>query len=174
MLVLKTNKKQGFTSHSPVFITLLSGEPFLFVATNKNFTLPSGVFVAYGNFTASEFSHLDGKTAPTPEKRKALKRHNVTMQINPHKLSINVGNGQIYIDKVFWAGLNEVQKYFTLGHELGHYKYFDEMKADRFAALLLLKKGFNPSQIIAAANTTLSDFSEARKTALYNFLKLKK
>jgi len=174
MTLLKIHNKTGFISMSPVFITSIEGTPFLYVNENKNFTLPQGRFICYGKIIASDFSHLDGKTLHRPDKRTTLNKHNVIFTNNPNKVSIDVRKGKIIVDNKFWQSLNEIQKNFVLAHELGHYRYYDEQKADRFAAHLLLMKGYNPTQIVAAANTTLSDYSQERKTALYNYLKLRK
>jgi len=76
---------------------------------------------------------------------------------NPNKCSIDVNSGTIIFDKDFFKQLNIVQLYFILSHELGHYFYYSEHKADAFARAVMLLLGFNPSQIIAAAGSTLID-----------------
>jgi len=93
-----------------------------------------------------------------PEKKvrfKGIRR--VLFRNNPNKCSIDVNSGTLIFDKNFFKQLNIVQLYFILSHELGHYFYYSEHKADAFARFVMLMLGFNPSQIVAAASSTLID-----------------
>jgi hypothetical protein len=53
-------------------------------------------------------------------------------------------------------------------HELGHYFYSDEKKCDLFAAIQMMKRGFNPSQCGIAIDSALSAKSFDRKFCLIN------
>ncbi|NMD01072.1 MAG: hypothetical protein GYA62_15320 [Bacteroidales bacterium] len=108
---------------------------------------------------------------PANEKKEKPRKLNVVFTNNPNKLSIDIKTGTVYADKKFWNSLNEIQQRFVIAHELGHFKYYNETKADKFAAYLLLKSGYNPTQIVACINSTLSENSHARKNRIYNFLK---
>jgi hypothetical protein len=93
-----------------------------------------------------------------PEKKvpfKGIKQ--VIFSSNPNKCSIDVHSGTIIFDKTFFRSLNMVQLFFILSHELGHYFYYSEHKADTFARSIMLLMGFNPSQIVAGVNSTLID-----------------
>jgi len=81
----------------------------------------------------------------------------VVFSKNPHKCSIDVHTGTLIFDIDFFRRLNIAQLYFILSHEIGHYFYFTEKKCDAFACAVMLLLGFNPSQIIASANSTLVD-----------------
>jgi hypothetical protein len=93
-----------------------------------------------------------------PEKNidfKGIQR--IVFSKNPNKCSIDVYSGTLIFDSDFFKKLNIAQLYFILSHELGHYFYYTEHKCDAFARAIMLLLGFNPSQIIASANSTLID-----------------
>lgn len=93
-----------------------------------------------------------------PEKNVDFKGvQRVVFTKNPNKCSIDVNSGTIVFDSDYFRQLNIVQLYFVLSHEIGHYFYYTEHKADTFARFCMLLMGFNPSQIIAAADSTLID-----------------
>jgi hypothetical protein len=93
-----------------------------------------------------------------PEKSTDFKGiQRIVFSKNPNKCSIDVGSGTLVFDSDFFKKLNIAQLYFILSHELGHYFYFTEYKCDAFARAIMLMLGFNPSQIIASANSTLID-----------------
>ena len=60
---------------------------------------------------------------------------------------------------------------FMLAHEKGHNYYMSEKFADLFALRLMLKEGYNTSQVIRAIDLTLSDKrSIDRKIFIYKLL----
>ena len=58
--------------------------------------------------------------------------------------------------------------FFILYHEYGHKKYKTEKYADLYATNMMLKKGYNPSQIGAAPVTSLSSKQLPRKKYIVN------
>ena len=73
---------------------------------------------------------------------------------NPNKASVFPKKHLVIIDE----GYKKLPKYciqYLLAHEIGHYHYKTEEFCDEFAQELMLKKGFNKSQIEEAARRTL-------------------
>lgn len=107
---------------------------------------------------------------PRPERRtKAPKKLTIFVGENPNKCSINRHNGKILIDdRLTFMPLPFI--HFILFHELGHYFYKTEYKADIYAAAKMLKIGYNPTQVMYAQYLMLSDHQRARKRILINFL----
>lgn len=171
MEFVKVYKVAYLKSVTPVFITSETGAAFLAVRPGKKFTLPRGRFIIYGKYERIQKEHFNEIKTPSPEKGSRKPKIKIYLVNNPNKLSIDIKTGAVYADRKFFNSLNKIQKRFVIAHELGHYKYFDEHKADTFAALLLRKYGYNDTQIIAAINSTLSPLSQDRKQKLYNLLK---
>ncbi len=74
------------------------------------------------------------------------------ISISPEK-----GIAQIVLDKEILYKYPRYVTDFILGHELGHIKYKYEDLCDRFSNVLLLKMGYNPSQINKAIAYTLNN-----------------
>lgn len=84
---------------------------------------------------------------------------------NPYKCTVSYVKGIIKFDNAFRdASLPQI--YFLLYHEYGHQFFKTEKYADFMSANYMMVKGFNPSQIVTAPWTTLSDKQEFRKQLL--------
>ena len=88
---------------------------------------------------------------------------------SPAKISIN--KDLIILSPKFYGYTQEV-KLFIILHEIGHYQYIEEWKADRFAAYHFLKMGCNPSQAFESLAGVLHDSAsnDERIQKIYNQL----
>lgn len=93
---------------------------------------------------------------------------------NPNKCSIDLVRGLIWCDPSI-QDLPEFCLTFILFHEIGHYFFgggeANERKCDEFAAAQMRKRGYNPSQIMAASAMTLGILSTGRKEHTFNLAK---
>ena len=86
---------------------------------------------------------------------------------NPHKCTIFWGRKEIVCDPSLKdKPLSDL--YFILFHEFAHHKYGTEKYADLGAAHMMLRRGFNPSQIIRAPISSLSEKQIDRKNYLFD------
>jgi hypothetical protein len=139
---------------------------------NFYFNLPKGNY-----FTMNEIKPLKKPVfvsipkLPKKEKKQSLPDSiKVYYLENPNKASIITSINTIQVDpKILKLSLPSIV--FVLFHELGHYFYKDEKKCDLFAAVQMLKRGFNPSQCGIAIDSSLSDLSFERKLCLINKMK---
>lgn len=92
---------------------------------------------------------------------------------NPNKASIWVKKHFILIDNQYKKA-PEVVKEYLIAHEIGHYRYKTERFADEFAQQVLLDKGFNMSQIVAAAAATLFNGHERHNYCFENLKNARK
>ena len=105
---------------------------------------------------------------------------NVVFTNGGEKASINITKGLLTIDVKYRS-----QPFFILaflyGHEFAHLLYpspngirstENEFKCDKFAAMLMLKRGYNPSQILGAMKFSLDNGIEQneRFTMMVNYL----
>jgi len=91
-----------------------------------------------------------------------------------HKCVIHKASNTIYYDRTFFKDLTPTEKYFIFCHEIGHYLYTTEHKADLYAANCLLKSGYNESQIAKLPFKTLGDNQTERKIKMLNAMINKK
>ncbi len=145
---------------------------FYIARRGKEFNLPYGNYVIQGKTKRIPFRMpaVPNLRYYKPEKNVGFKGfQKVIFTQNPNKCSIDVQKGFLVFDKDFFKSLNISQLYFVLSHEVGHFFYYTEHKCDTFAAFMMLKMGFNPSQISSAAKSTLiSDFR--KKENEYNLI----
>ena len=176
MREIHVHKKCGFRciDKQPVRIyESKRGKIFYFHTGNPKgefyFNLPKGKY-----FSANQLEVLKNPIPvnlpklPAPEKNNTLpKKVKVYFLENPHKASIITANNEIKVDpKILNLTLPTIV--FIMFHELGHYFYSDEKKCDLFAAVQMIKRGFNPSQCGIAIDNALSSKSFDRKYCLIN------
>ena len=173
---IHVHKKSGFkcTDRQPVKIyELKRGQLFYFHSGNSNgefyFNLPKGKYYTSNKIEVLKFPvSVNLPKLPAPEKINSLpKKVKVYFLENPHKASIITDLNEIKVDpKILKLSIPTIV--FVMFHELGHYFYYDEKKCDLFAAVQMLKRGFNPSQCGIAIDNALSSKSFDRKYCLIN------
>jgi len=135
------------------------GAVFYYSQGLKPFSLPKGGYVCnckllpyLQNFDI-DYSNI---IFYEPEKRVKFKGiRQLILKKNPFKCSIDIRKGYLIFDTDFYNSLNNPQKFFVFSHEMGHYFYKSEKKADTFATAMMLLAGYNKSQISACVNSTL-------------------
>lgn len=167
-MVLK--QKTGFYCPSDVNILTLDGLPFY---QKKNlgegiyFNLPKGEYIVCCGIKKMPFVNYILPQLPPKEKdNKKVGKFKINITENPNKASIFINSGNIYLDR----GISKMPKpvwVFILLHELGHYFYYTEHYCDLFASRIMLKNGYNPSQIAHAIDYGLSSKSNHRKLTLF-------
>jgi hypothetical protein len=174
------NKKSGFISKDKnIVINDINGNIFYFKLNNEGkiiyFNLPEGEYTTNNNLQkVTEPRKFKIKILPSPNRPKKLpKEFKIFFTENPNKCSVDNVNHIIYFDNSFKDAPQFVMDYIKL-HELGHYFYsgqgqLSEKNCDQFAYNEMIKLGYNPSQVVAAINYSLSDRKEAvkRKNNLY-------
>lgn len=181
---LKVLKKTGFKAKNRVVIFDHTGRLF-YQFTNVNgdvyFNLPKGIYFSrYPIFELPkplaykrEIDNLNRILAKKQRNGK-VKLPPIRVGKNPNKASIfrypNPANDFILIDN-YIAELPRVQKIPILFHELGHYLYADEHLCDAWGARELLRRGWNPSQVVISYHLSLSGCSHERKNKLKEKLK---
>lgn len=176
------SEKQGFEVDSESFIFDHKMRPFLKVKPGQKMNAPAGLYYA-----ENENYSVPKRIEPLTYKRqmRALRRYCgqadadrvpteavVTYGFNPGKCSVSWLNGkaQIFADSVFFRKLNKAEKSFIFFHEVGHFFFKGrnntrkgEEKCDSVAAMIMIKNGFNPGQILEAMKNTLSESDEGRE-----------
>lgn len=118
-----------------------------------DFNLPEG------NYLVSDEGMISGFTEPILFKNHLLPRGifpprfdvsktEILLEKNPNIATVRYDENLIRFDPDFWHECTYTQRSFILFHELGHSIYNDESLCDMFAENMMLKSGFNPSQII--------------------------
>jgi hypothetical protein len=93
----------------------------------------------------------------------------VYFEENPNKCTVDFDTDSIVFDNSFkLAPLPKI--YFILYHEFGHQLYETEAYADMYAANMMLKKGYNMSQIGLSSLESLSSKQYERKNNLIDRL----
>ena len=162
MYNISVKNKSSFIAPVSGSIYTFGGELFYLFKANKPFSLPKGEYSITSNIKSIKHNFETQPIFYPPEKNiefKGIKQF--VLEENPNKCSIYVELGLIIADKNFWHNINIVQKHFIIGHELGHYFYYSEHKADAYSSAIMLLMGFNPSQISSAVSSTL--INEFRK-----------
>lgn len=176
MIPLKLNKKTGFKNLSfiePVIIRDFRGK--LFYSTEglrkvDKFNLPSGNYTIDSGKIAKLKMPVKKILIKLPPPQRYLKpplNFDVNFGNNPNKCTIFWNKHLILFD----YALKEKtlpELYFILYHEFAHSLYKKEKLADLCAGNLMLRKGFNESQIGAAPITSLSSYQKIRKQNMVN------
>lgn len=131
----------------------------------KYFNLPAGTFfVERGSFREAFTPRYYPLSKLPPPQR--YQTDPLTFKIefghNPNKCSIIWDEKRILFDSSFLER-PEPEVFFILYHEYGHAFYEAEHLADLYAANMMKKKGFNPSQICYAHLDSLSPQQIDRK-----------
>lgn len=158
-----------------IYSTLNRCKPFYY-KNNSNgneiiFNLPKGIY-----YTKNRIDELPKPLTyvlprlPLAERR-AKQPNSLTVYIgeNPNKCSIKRSTGEIFIDD----GLRVLPipfLHFILFHELGHYFYKTEWKADLYAVKKMIDCGYNPTQCLYAHYLCLSERQGFRKRKVFNYL----
>ncbi len=178
---LSVDKPQGFiVRKNPVVICDAKGRHFY---STENIKKPVKAF----NLPVGDYQLVKGKIAPLdrmvsynlsklpkPERsgRKNPDNFDIEFGDNPNKCSVLWNDEKIIFDKEFAKTLTIPELYFILFHEYGHRLYSTEKLCDLFSSNMMLKKGYNPSQIMKASLSSLHDRNYDRKKFLiYNMLK---
>lgn len=137
------------------------GSPFYVFDRPGTFTLPAGSYKVEGGAMLGPMPARAGaKDLPRPKfplPRKVVLKYTD----NPNKAQIDLRRGVVYLDNAF-RGAPDFVRTFVLLHEIGHYYYADEASCDAFAAQEMYKRGYNPSQILAASRMSLSHHATER------------
>lgn len=174
------DQKSGFlTNDKNIVINDELGNIFYFKLNNEGkwiyFNLPEGEYTTNNNILKAKAPReFKLKQLPKPNRPKKLPENfRVVFTENPNKCSVDNVNHVIYFDNSFKDAPKFVMDYIKL-HELGHYFYsgqgqLSEKNCDHFSFNEMIKLGYNPSQVIAGINYSLSDRKEAvkRKNNLY-------
>lgn len=169
-MILNLTKKTGFKSKDKLIEIYDSNNLPFYVKKNERpeiyFNLPKGTYITRNNLI---------ETKPRVYKLPKLKKPNDLSKIpvkfevvftnNPHKCSVNLKDGIIYFDNSFRTMPKPLID-FVKFHELGHYFYRgqgndSEKNCDLFSGSVMLAIGYNPSQIIWAQRSTLSEQKKA-------------
>ncbi len=165
-MVFNVNKKSGFKSFDPV-VKIYDGNGILFYLKDNNtglihFNLPRGRYNTVNTLYNASVRTYKANKLPKPNRKKKLpKSIKIVYKENPHKCSVDNVNHIIYFDNSFKKQPIPVKDYIKF-HEVGHYFYsgegnVSEIACDLFAANMMLKVGYNPSQIQWAQHGTLSN-----------------
>lgn len=157
----RVEKASGYTANDSVLIFDAEGKPFYRFAQPGliKFNLPKGSYMTATDIRPQskphEYNFVRKRQREffqyTPPKISDLE---IRFEDNPNKASVYPKKHLVVIDKEF----QKLPKYciqYLLAHEIGHYHYKTEEFCDEFAQELMLKKGFNKSQIEEAARRTL-------------------
>lgn len=129
------------------------GEPY------KKFNLPFGTYNIEGNYEFCKKIDYTKLLTFNPRKKHipVLGIKKIIFGKNPNKCSIFPENGTVLMDKDFYDSLKlKMFVYFILGHEEGHYYFYDEKACDEYSKNKLLKAGYNPSQIYMLSKAILA------------------
>lgn len=177
------DEKSGFTCFDKEVIVFKDNSELFYSKKNANypnpfrFNLPRGVYVCFNEIYKNIKPHeYELEKLPPKEKNTPKKKPIIKWAKNPNKASIDVSRHLIIIDHEFKKH-PDVNQCFLIAHELGHYYYYTEWKCDLYAKHLLLKMGFNLSQISEAIASTLNcniKQSKKRISNIHNFNKKNK
>ena len=153
------NKKATFNYVGKVVIQNLDGTPFYSHEVNGWFNLPKGQYLSNVNLLSVKSPLFKFVQIEKPKRERNEREKNFTLRFwaNPNKATIHRPSGKVYIDNNFWRGLTPLERKFVLLHEKGHYQYKTELSCDIYAANVLLREGFNMSQVARCSNNNLKD-----------------
>jgi hypothetical protein len=176
----RLNKKTGFSCNGSVSVTLPNGD--IFYQHKKkgpfSFNLPAGTYFISGENIKVLQKPLEFKinAKRVQESTHELpKRGELQIKFadNPNKASIWVKQHKIVIDNSY-RNAPQVIKDYLIAHEIGHYRYKTERFADEFAQQVLLDKGYNMTQIVQAAASTLFNGHERHNYCFENLKNARK
>lgn len=182
---LIVTEKTGFVSQSPEVCIYKNGMPFYSMKRKGAiiaFNMPRGDYeVQKGIMTKRNVINYPLIQLPKPDVNGQLpKKIKITYRENKYKCSVDISDNvtmKVYFDPMF-KNYPEWVRDWILGHEAGHFRYRgkgteSEKNCDLFACNTMLISGFNPSQIQAAIDVSLSNgiISEHRKENMYESLK---
>jgi hypothetical protein len=171
--------KQIVLNHKTGFINLIPSRPIIirdyrgkmFYTTEKlekpveKFNLPAGQYTLIEGNIKPLPKPVEFKLSVMPKPERNYPNplgFKIEFGINPNKCSIIWRKKMILFDsKLKDFTLPEI--YFILYHEYGHQLYHTEKYADLFSTNMMLKKGYNDSQIGAAPINSLSGHQIERK-----------
>lgn len=143
-----------------IYYTFGSDKPFYFNLNINDFTY-FGSITPYNKKMVYKCNVI-GKSVHLPE------FISISFANMENKAQMNRATGEIVINsKYLYEPFFKVA--FLYFHEFAHFKYpskngirstINEYKCDKFAACMMLKNGFNPSQILAAMMFTLNNGDE--------------
>lgn len=162
-MILKVDKISGFYCKDIPKIFDANNNIFYYPTYLKKwrgkFNLPIGVYYTDSNLVKLTTPHqfLKGFNLPRFEREflDNVDKAKVLFDENPHKCTIFHDKNIILFDNSFKS--KPLLDLLTIvGHERGHKKYFTEWKCDLYAYYLMLKKGYNPSQVKISMFKTLN------------------
>lgn len=145
-----------FRAHGRVQVDAKDGTPFYVFDDPGEFTLPAGSYTVAGGSLIGRMKPRKGHDAPSSVRCPIPRRIRLVFAPNPRKAVISLPDGIIIAD----PSLKRLPSFclvFILFHEIGHYFYQDEAGCDRFAADEMARRGYMPSQIMAASELTMND-----------------
>lgn len=162
---LTLDEKAGFVASQP--FEILDSRGILFYSSDFTkkiregkklfFNVPRGTYFVKGTITQLKNPIVQRlPKLPKPE-RNIPKDGEFKIEFgdNINKCSIFYGEHRILFDKEFLQK-PEYVLFFVLYHELGHLRYKSETGADAYARNMMLRRGYNRSQIGMAVLSTLS------------------
>lgn len=174
------NKKTGFKITNPMIPVIIRDfRGKLFYSTEpriprvKVFNLPKGkYYIDRGSFQPLK-NPIKFKLPKLPKRQ----RHNKPFPSyfkfifadNPNKCTIFWDRELIVCDPSLKEASLPVL-HFILFHEFAHSRYGTEKYADAGSAYMMIKKGYNPWQIVKSPLTSLSNNQLDRKIYIYNLL----
>lgn len=178
-MVFNLDKKSGLISKDYV-IEIKDNNGLFYFKENPNnkeiyFNLPAGIYQSDNNLFLMN-NPKNYKLIDLPVRnhfKKMPKDLKIVYTKNPNKCSVDLNNNVAFFDYSFMNKPSYI-KDFVYYHELGHYKYLgegneSEKNCDSYAFNRMIKKGYNPSQIMAANYFTLTNkpTSLERKENIY-------
>jgi hypothetical protein len=176
----KLKNKTGFLCNGAILVTTPDGK--IFYEHKKKgpfcFNLPAGQYNITGDNVKVLQRPLEFKIKAQRKQEsyhELPKRGELRIEFgdNPNKASIWVKQHKILIDDKYRTAPQVVKEYL-IAHEIGHYRYKTERFADEFAQQVLLDKGFNMSQIVQAAASTLFNGHERHNYCFENLKNARK
>ncbi len=168
------NKKTGFKIVNPYRpVVIIDSNSRIFYSTESllprvdSFNLPSNMklFADKGHFRSMD-KPVSYPLVRLPVRERFTKpspfRFKIEHKYNPNTCSIDWRRKRIIFDNSILE-LPIPDQWFILYHEFGHKLYKTEEHADKFARNMMIKRGFNPSQILLAPYRTLNDKNNYRK-----------
>ena len=172
------NKKTGFKNlipHNPVVIRDFRGIIFYStVGLNEvdSFNLPEGSYFIDQGLIKELLKPVPVTLMEMPRVERWMKspsNFSIYFDENPNKCTIDWDSESITFDnRLKSSPLPDI--FFILYHEYGHALYVTERYADMYAANLMLKKGYNTSQIGMSQLNALSSAQFERKNNLISRL----
>jgi len=175
------HKKTGVKNLDGTTVQILDFRGILFYCNidlnNKNcFNLPEGVYYFPENFKYKLINPIKHKLKklPVKERNYTIDNFKFLFKPNPSKATIfynkPITDTAIIVFDTSYKLKPLPELFYTFYHELGHKFYSTEKKADLYAMNLMLKKGYNKSQIGKSIIHSLSEKQYERKQNIVNNL----